>query len=397
MSGPQIVWLIIRREATDRLRSKVYVYGTLAVTVAMAGLVLYAGLSADEPARYEVGVVGAVPTGFDEVLAAGAAGQDVEVELAELADREAAAAAITAGEVDAVLLDATELMADGFPDAQLATLVETALHQAATAADLEAAGLSDEQLAVAMTPPPPLDVVDPDGTQDEDGAFGAGMVGFASTLLLFLALSVNAGSLLTGAVEEKSSRVIEVLLGSVRPWQLLTAKITAMTALALGQIAVLVGAVLAANAVADTVELPPATAATVVVALVMLVLGFVFFAALYTVAGSLAANAEDAQGSAGPLNFILIGTYFAVVFAVLPDPGGVGAQVLTYLPPTAPFTVPARVAFDVIPLWQVVASCTVTLAGTVATVALAGRLYSASLLAGGKLTWREAWQGEPVG
>ncbi|MGI8872774.1 MAG: ABC transporter permease [Egibacteraceae bacterium] len=113
--------------------------------------------------------------------------------------------------------------------------------------------------------------------------------------------------------------------------------------------------------------------------------------------GSLAATTEDAQGRAAPLNFLLIGTYFVVAFVVLPDPAGVWAQVLTYLPPTAPFTVPARVAFDTIPLWQVVASCTVTLVGMVATVALAGRLYSASLLAGGTLTWREAWQGEPVG
>lgn len=397
MSALQVIRLVIAREAADRLRSKVYVLGTLAVAAALVGGIVVAGVGEDEPARFDLGVAGAVPDPFEDLLAAGTAAHEIDVAVVELADREAAAAAVTAGTVDAALLGGAELMADGFPDPQLRGLVETAMHQAVTAVELEGAGLSRDQLATAMSPPRPLTLVDPAGAQEDDDVTGTNLVAFASTLLLFLALSVNAGSLLTGAVEEKSSRVIEVLLGSVRPWQLLTGKITAMSALALGQVGVLVGAALAANAAAGLFVLPPATTATVVTAMVMLVLGFVFYAALYTVAGSLAATTEDAQGSAAPLNFVLIGTYFVVAFMVLPDPTGVWAQVLTYLPPTAPFTVPARVAFDAIPLWQVVASCTVTLVGMVATVALAGRLYSASLLAGGKLTWREAWQGEPVG
>lgn len=397
MTSLQIVRLIIAREATDRLRSKVYVYGTLAVTVAIVAAILFAGRGEDEPARFQLGVVGEVPAPFADVLVAGAAAQDRDVELVELPDRVAAAAAVADGDVDAALLDGSQLMAEGFPDAQLRPLVESALHQATVAVALEDAGLSGEQLAAALTPPQPLALVDPEGAREDGDVFATSMIAFASTLLLFIALSVNTTSLLTGAVEEKSSRVIEVLLGSVRPWQLLAGKITAMSGLALGQVGLILAAALGANAVAGAFELPPATTATVVSALVMLVLGFVFYAALYTVAGSLAATTEDAQGASAPLNFVLIGTYFLVAFIVLPDPAGAWAAVLTYLPMTAPFTVPVRVAFDVIPLWQVVLSCAVTLAGMVAAVALAGRLYAASLLAGGKLTWRQAWQGEPVG
>lgn len=396
MSRATIVKLITVREVTDRLRNKVYILGTLFFAVVLVGGIAVPGLLSDDgPERFDLGLVGPVPDSFEDVLAANAAELEIEVDVVELADRDAATAAVTDGEVDAALVGDSELMAQGSPHFLLRSALETTVQQARTADELEAAGLSEEEIAAVLAPSEPLDVVDPAG-QEETDLFGGEAIAFAATILLFLAVTTNASSLLSGAVEEKSSRVVEVLLGSVRPWQLLAGKIIALTGLALVQVGVLVGAALGANAVGGTFALPPATAATVLTGLAMLLIGFVFYAALYTVAGSLASTSEDAQGSAGPLSFLIMGAYFIVIFVVLPAPQGLWAQLLTYLPPTAPFAVPARVALGAIPAWQVALACGVTLLGVALTVALAARLYAASLLAGGKLTWRQAWQAEPI-
>jgi ABC-2 type transport system permease protein len=70
--------------------------------------------------------------------------------------------------------------------------------------------------------------------------------------------------------------------------------------------------------------------------------------------------------------------------------------VLTFLPPSAPFVVPIRMALDAVPLWQAAVAVGLTVAAAIATVRLAGRLYSAALLAGDKLTWRQVWHAEPI-
>lgn len=396
MTSTRTIRLITAREIADRMRNKAYRYGTVFAVLLAVGLVVIPGLLSDDgPERFDLGVVGAVPEGFEQAVQTLPNSMNVRLEPVELADTEAAAGAITDGQVDAVLLDGSALMAQGAPDMLLRSAVEATLHHLDAAAAAQAAGLTTEQLSAIFAPPEPLTVVDTTGEQGADGALGW-LVAFAATVLLFSAVMINAGSLLTGALEEKSSRVIEVLLGSVRPWQLLTSKIIAMTCLALAQLAVIVAAALGANALMGTIELPPATTATVLAALVMLPIGFVFYAALYTVAGSLASTVEDAQASAMPLGLVVMAAYLTVIFSVLPNPHGFWAQVLTYLPPTAPFTVPARVALDAISLWEAGLAAGLTLLAVALTVWLSARLYSASLLASGKLTWRQAWRTEPI-
>jgi ABC-2 type transport system permease protein len=166
--------------------------------------------------------------------------------------------------------------------------------------------------------------------------------------------------------------------------------------LAIVQIGSIVGAALGANALVDAFDVPPATGTLVGVSLVMLGAGFLFYASLYAVAGSLASSLEDAQSSAAPLGFLLTGAYFAVFIVVLPDPTSTWSAALSFVPPTAPFVVPARLGLEAMPPWQAGVAIAVTVVAAFVTVRLAGRLYASSLLAGGKLSWREAWRGEPV-
>lgn len=394
MTAPRTVRLVVTRELLDRLRNKAFVWGTGMTVVALVAAIVVPTLFDDGPQRYALGVVGDVPAGFERALEAEFEARDAEVELVTPADREAAAARVEEGEIAAALLDGRELMAEGLPPAALQQAIDDALRRVAMADALDRAGIDEQQLAGILDAHEPVIVVDTaGGVGEEDRGFA---LAFAATILLFVAIQLNGNSLLTGAIEEKSSRVVEVLLGAVRPWQLLAAKLIALTVLALGQIAVFIGAALGANAAVGAFEVPEATGRIVAISLLMVVIGFAFYAALYTVAGAMAASVEDAQGTAGPLAFLTVATYMLVVFAVIPSPDGVLSQVLTFLPPTAPFTVPARVAMGAIPGWQIALSALVTLLGTLATIRLAGRLYAAVVLSGGKLTWRGAWQAEPI-
>ncbi len=395
MSPARTILLIAGRETLDRLRNKAFVWGTGATLVVLIAAIVIPTLFEDDgPRTYDLGVVGAIPDGFEPALDRELEGQDADAELTELDDRAAAAAAVEDGEVVAALLDARELMARDLPPTTLHAAVDGALQQLALADELERAGIDEQELGSILGAHDPVTVIDTEGDAGEgDAGF---VLAFAATILLFVAIQFNGNSLLTGAIEEKSSRVVEVLLGAVRPWHLLTAKLIALTSLALGQIAVFIGGALGANAVVGAFDVPPATPRVLAISLLMVVIGFTFFAALYTVAGAMASSVEDAQGTAGPLAFLTVGTYMVVIFAVIPSPTGLLSQILTFLPPTAPFTVPARVAMGAIPAWQVAVSALVTVAGTALTIRLAGRLYAAAVLAGGKLTWRAVWRAEPI-
>lgn len=395
MSTGRLIRLVAAREVGDRIRNKAFVIGTLATLLVVLGFLIGPALfGGDEPTSYELGVVGEVDARFADAVAATATVEDVEVTLEPVADRDEAEALVESEDLDAVLVDADTMLAAGDPDDRLRTIVEQARQQAALLGGLDEAGLDADEAARLLAGRPPLEVVTPDGPEAARDAGAA--IAFVATVLLFLVIQVNGSTLLTGTIEEKSSRVVEVLLGSVRPWQLLAGKLAGIMLLAVGQLVLFVGAALGANAIVDAFEVPPVTGSAILVGAVMFVTGFAFYATLYAVAGSMSSSLEDAQSSAGPLGFLTVGAYVGTLLGVVPNPDSVFAQVLTYFPPTAPFAVPARVAVGAITPVQVAIAATLTALTAMLAVRLAGRLYSAAILAGGRLTWREVWRSEPV-
>ena len=395
MRTRDIVQLVAGREIRDRIRNKGFLIGTVVTLLLVLALVIVPGFFDDgEPPSFDLGVVGQVDPLFEDAVQAAATSQDVEVTLTSVADRAAAEAGVEDGELDAVLVDPDTLLVADEVDGQLRGIVEQGRQQAALVGGLTDAGVDVGEASQLLAGRPPVQVVTPDGTQ-EQAETGEGIAFFA-TVLLFLIVQINGSTLLTGTIEEKSSRVVEVLLGSIRPWQLLAGKLSGIMVLAVGQLALFIGVTLGANAVVGAFEVPPAATSAVLVGVLMFVLGFAFYAALYAVAGSMASSLEDAQSSAGPLGFLTAGAYIGTLLGVVPNPDSLFARVLSLLPPTAPFAVPARVAVGAISTVEVLLAAALTAVAAVLTVRLAGRLYSAAILAGGKLTWREVWRAEPV-
>ncbi len=398
MTAFQTIRLITKRELRERGATRGFYIGTaITIIIVVAGIVLPSVLGGDGPDERQLGVVGEAPAELGSQLEA-VLPEDAEVAVTELADRDTAVTALEEGELDAVLVDRSELLADGSGDDELRAALDGVLQLDAVGQRLDELGVDPAAAGQVLAPAAPLELVDigaddAEGTDPGDGGF---LIAIGLTILLFLGIQMNGASVMTGALEEKSSRVVEVLVSVARPWQLLAGKLLGMSILAIVQIGLVVAAALIANAFADTFELPAATGTLVATSMLMLVAGFLFYASLYAVAGTLASSLEDAQSSAGPLGFLLTGAYFAVFFVVLPSPDSIWSEVLSYVPATAPFTVPARLGLGEMTTVEALISVVVTLVTAFVTVRLAGRLYASSLLAGGKQSWRDAWRGEPV-
>ena len=209
-------------------------------------------------------------------------------------------------------------------------------------------------------------------------------------ILIFVVLTQYLTWTLMGVMEEKASRVVEVLLATVRPGQLLTGKVAGIGAVALLQaVALVVFALVLAQAVGSS--LVQGTAPLVVVAvLVWLVLGYAFYSWVYAAAGSLAERQDQVQSLALPLSAPLIIGYIVSLIGVSSGNASLLVKVLAYLPPTAPFAMPTLVGFGEVTWWQFLFSVAVSVACTVVVAIVASRVYRTAVLrTGGRVRLRD--------
>ena len=271
------------------------------------------------------------------------------------------------GAADAGLAGGVLTVGGDAPDS-LELLLQSAWRETRTVETLEQAGLEPAEIRAALDPEP-LRVRK---AADADGE-GEGLA-FAATILMFAAIFTFGLTVAYGVVEEKSSRVIEIVLAAIRPLQLLTGKVVGIGLLGLGQVLVVGGTGLAAAALSGQVELPDATATLAVTVVVFFLLGYAFYACTFAVAGAIVSRQEDLQSTTAPMSVMLMAAYFVSIGAV-GDPGSTLARVSTFLPPLAPMVVPARAAQDAIAPWELALSVVAMLAGTAVVLVVAARIY----------------------
>jgi hypothetical protein len=199
---------------------------------------------------------------------------------------------------------------------------------------------------------------------------------------------------LNGVVEEKASRVVEVLLARIPARSLLAGKIAGIGLLGLGQVAVTALAALVAVTTISGVDLPAVSGGVLAWAVVWFVLGYALYATLFGALGSLASRPEDAQSVAGPISVLLVLVYF-VSFAAIGSPDAAWARAISWLPIAAPIAMPARIAMGAASWWEPAIAAALTLAAIGGLVVLGGRIYSAAVLhSGPTLKLRDLWHTE---
>jgi ABC-2 type transport system permease protein len=223
--------------------------------------------------------------------------------------------------------------------------------------------------------PAPLPVQRAGGTDDDEEQ----AIAYFALILLYLQLIGYGYWVAAGVVEEKATRVVELLLSTIRARELLAGKVLGIGLLGFAQLLAIGIAGLGVAAVAGQVEVSGALLGALAIVLAWFVLGYAFYSCAFAAAAALVPRQEELQSVTAPLTIaMMIG--FLLSFGALQDPESALAQVLSFVPPSAPMVMPVRVIQGGAAAWEVVAAVAVTLAGVAALVVLAGRIYSRAVL-----------------
>lgn len=229
-------------------------------------------------------------------------------------------------------------------------------------------------------------------SQSDEQSEAASVVAYFGLLLLYMAIILYGTWILTGVSEEKSTKVVEVMVSTIRPWKLLAGKIAGIGVLAIAQFSGTLLVAYFAVRISAEFDIPQVELSAVINLAFWFMLGFLLYAVLFGAAGSLVGRVEDAQSAAMPMTLFSVIGFFAG-FAALSDPESPIAVATTLIPFTAPFVVPIRVSLEAIPLWQYGLSVLITLATIYLAVRVAGRIYAGGILKTGSRTKiREAWR-----
>ena len=393
MSGARQAWLVAVREMRERGRSGGFIASVIVTVLVVAGAIALPALLDTGPGTKDVGLTGSVPTELPAALQAqgDAVSTDLRIHRYQtVADGEAA---VRDGKVDVLVVDAAQLEWRKRADEQLKAITTGAIQLVAVRERAAGAGINPDEL-LAMVAPVTVDNVELSqvtgrSADDETAAF-------VLTIVLFGAITTYGAMVLSGVVEEKSSRTVEVLLARMPARNLLAGKIAGIGLLGLAQISLIALAALVAGAMVDAVDIPAVGAGVVAWAVVWFVLGYALYSTVFGVLGSLASRTEDASTVTGPVTVLLVAA-FMVSFAAIGSVYSTWARVVSWVPVTAPFTMPNRIAMGAATWWDPVVAMVLTLAAIAGLVVLGGRVYAGAILhTGSTLRLSEAWRGAPA-
>ena len=269
--------------------------------------------------------------------------------------------------------------------------VEILVRAASAALQVEraavAGGLSPEQVSALTDPTVPRVTL---LAARPNGSVAPELLVLVFAFLFYLSVLTFGMSIAQSVVEEKQSRVVELLVAAMPVRWLLAGKVVGNTVMAVGQIVVILGTGLLGARLAGQGQLVTQVLGASGWFIAFFLLGFVMLACLWAVAGSLATRTEELQATTVVMQVFVIVPFFAAIFAL--DPGSVQTW-LSYVPFTAPLLMPARVVLGNAAAWEPFVSAGIVLVTAVLFVLLGARLYEGSVLhTQSRLHARQAWQ-----
>ncbi|HZM73370.1 MAG TPA: ABC transporter permease [Candidatus Polarisedimenticolia bacterium] len=382
MNPLRVIWLVGLRELLERGRSRAFILGLIATQALIIGSFFLQAFVAGEASKVSLGTVGSVPSDVRLAITVVADSLDADLAITPYSDLAAATEALRDEKVGAVLVGPDvspgdqgvgELLVKDRPDARLQTIVQAAY----------------QSLGQRPTPVPSLHALEPQSAADQT----AFLLANVAVVLLFVSIFTFGYWVLTGVVEEKQSRVVEVVLATVRPRELLMGKVLGIGVLGLIQLLLFVITGLVVAGVTGKLTLPTTTAPTALLMLAWFAIGYTLYSTMFATLGALANRVEDASNASMPVMFPAIASYLLALLVVTNDPDGTIAIVTTYVPFSAPIVVPLRAALGAIAPWEILLSAAITIAFTYLLFVIGGRVYAGAVLGtGGQMKLRDAWR-----
>jgi len=410
------LWAIIKREYLERVRSKWFLiatfFGPLFFSAIIIGPAWLASRSKATSDIYNTTILDATGNGFGRRLALNIAGDTTNQSriphVAVVAPSELTSAESTATRdvmqkkrtgyivVNQQTLAGEAARYAGRNATSIADMAQlkSAIRQTILAQRLEKVGLDDAQMkAITFIP---LEFSTERIT--ERGRAGSGMAsvlfGFAIGFLLYMSIVIYGQTIMSGVLEEKTTRVAEVVMSSVPTDTLLAGKVIGVGAVGLTQQIIWIGTTyvllklrepIMAKFGAPTISfsLPDISLAAGVLFLLFFLLGFIFYSSLYAAVGSSVNSESEARQAATPLLVMIVSTG-VFIQPVLLNPTGRTAQVLSLVPISSPIIMPIRMAVTGVPPLELAVSLGFLAVGCVAALWLASRIYRVGLLMYGK-------------
>ncbi|WP_329054803.1 ABC transporter permease [Amycolatopsis sp. NBC_01488] len=393
LSGRRAVWLVLKRELNTRLRTRSFVIGTVVMLVLLLGYVAFQTSLAGSADKSTVGLTGQA-TGIARQLQVEAAQSGRQISTVTVTDPAEGRKEVEDGDLDALVSGSAAKLTATYKsslDDQLRKVLDQVAQQQVLDGVLSSAQL-DPAAVMAQV----------DGTHVRDDPISPEpadqtqrlVVGLIVAFLLYISIITYGMMVAQGVVEEKSSRVVEILLASVRPWQLLLGKVIGLGLVGLTQLVILAAAGLAAASATGVFTLSGFATGTLLWGLLWYLLGFLLYATIYGALGSLVSRQEDTQAVVTPLNIILIVGFIAGINLLLQAPSGTGVKVLSLIPLLSPILMPARISTGAAAGWEIALSLGLTVALVALFTWLGGRIYGNSVLRiGSRIKLSEALRG----
>jgi len=412
---------VIRREFMQRVRSKWFLLSTLGIPALMVGLVFLAGffVSQSDEDLGRTSTIGVVdPSGrVADVLVEELLADSVLAARAEAfadATEEDVRSGLSASPYDVLLLLPPDILepppedeadrrepgeraklfaSDNVPPARERE-VRDALSRALVRVRLAEAGVEGVD-AEALLRSSPISVVNVTQTGEGRSQDLYRGISFAIDFLFYMVLLIYGQMIIRSIIEEKSSDIVEVMVSSLRPWELMLGKIVGVGAVGLAQLAVwaavlavtaLFGMTSAGAALAEagfdvtTIAIPWGTTALV---LLFLVLGYLLYAGLFAGTGATISSETDAQQAALPVTLLIVVPFIAVQ-GIIQSPNSPWAVVFSLVPFFSPLAMPPRLMISTVPVWQIAASVLLLAACVLVAAWVAGRIYRVGILMKGQ-------------
>lgn len=383
LSTAAAVRMVAAREIRTRVRSRAFVIGNGIFLALIVGSLMVTAALRDDPGKpVKVGVVGQASQLGDALKAAGE-GLKTKVDLRPIASAEAARTALVEDDVKVVLLREGQgfvAQANKRLSPTLQAVLTSAVQQRAVTEALRKEGVDPLLLAgaaqkatlsVRFLEPPKKDA-------DQRTALA-----LAVAVLLYIQLIGNGGAVAVAVVEEKTSRLVELLLAAIKPVQLLVGKVVGIGIVGLIQLTAQGAVGLGAAAATGVLDLTSTVVLTFVSTLGWYVLGYLFFGVLYAAAGSLVSKQEEVTSATAPLSVLVIAMFTVAQFSAS-DPTGSLSNTMSWIPPFSAILMPLRIAAGVTTPEQVIGTVLLMLVTTSVLAVLAGKVYQTAILRSGK-------------
>lgn len=379
------VGLIAAREIRSRQRSRAFVLITVVTAVALAGFAVIIGIVKGGGSELHV----AVPTGQRQelrpILTGAARGLGTPVTVRAVPGAAQGRRDVAKGDADAYVAGGTDgrlrVVVKRDVDAQLEPVLRLAARQRVLTGQIEDLGGDPAEVSAAVArarvqiaPLSPPRSYDPQRL----------VLGIVAGVLIYLALLIGGQTVAQGVVEEKSTRVVELLLATVHPWQLMAGKVLGLGAVGLVQVLVIGGSGTVAGIVSGSLDLPGSAAAGIVGwLLVWFLLGYAAYAFVFAGLGALVSRQEDVAGVVTPVTMVLIVGYLVGASVLPSNPGNSVVAALSVTPPFSPTLMPIRLAIGGVPAWQTGLALVLITATIPLLVAVCARVYRNAVVRSG--------------